>query len=408
MNPFPRAALRTGLAMPALAAWMALAPPAHACSCGPTTLSRSYEAATWVVVVTVDSVGRRESAMTLSVTVEEQFKGPPIETLALGGRSPLGIASCDWNLKMGERWLLFLAPEGDAGALRWPSTCSGSLPMEADQRVDSERLTSHLAVLRAAVAEGLAAPPDPWLFRPWPQGCGLSKPFAGPAAVGSFSVRIGRADLVVDLLFRARSQHFPDRLADTRDLTVEFAGERHAVPRDGERARAGGVYTVSGERAERLLARLIALRPRTLTLSLDGEFATTVGTHSLGSAATAFEACRTREPLPRAGWLEVWAQPETKPGRAAALLLVAGLGRGAARAALRPRQNLRLVGALSRRLFPHGALLRRGAAPAGPGGRGEARAPEDPMRRGRGPASLAVASGLRRGRPSPASPPGGP
>ncbi len=134
----------------------------------------------------------------------------------------------------------------------------------------------------------------------------------GGPALGSFSVR-SRAlrSRRRPLRCTAPRQHIFERAADRRDLIVEIAGERHAIPRDEERARSGGVYTVSGERAERLLARLIALRPAD-SHSQPRRRVRHHGRHPLdsASAATAFEACRTREPLPRAGWLEVWAQPE--------------------------------------------------------------------------------------------------
>ncbi len=288
----------------------ATASRASTCARG-ITLTSSFERATWVVVATVDIFDRQGSNTRAVLRVEEQFKGPELESFSLS-RDARMRTSGGMGIAEGERWLLFLPPSREnSGAPGWPGGCGGSLALKADRYVHTERAATHLAALRSQQAKSMTAPADPWLFREHAGAvCMIRKPFRGPRGAGHLGVRtVDGSTFVTSGFFPKRERAFP-LTDDSRDLRIDVDGEFHEV---GERRHSPwqrGNYRAQDGTAELLLNALQRLELQRLRVSLGGDFATDVGVFGLQAALDKLEACRERERPPRAGWLEVWALPE--------------------------------------------------------------------------------------------------
>ncbi len=284
----------------------------RACSCARgITLTSSFERATWVVVASVDIFDRQGSSTRVVLRVEEQFKGPELESFSLF-RDDRMLSSGSMGLTEGERWLLFLPTSRENSSTPgWPGGCGGSLALKADRYVDTGRAEAHLAALRSQQAKSMTVPADPWLFRERAgASCAISKPFRGPRGAGQLLVStIDNSVFVMGGFFPKRERAFP-LTDDSRDLRIDVGGECHEIGERRDSPHQRGNYRAQDGTAELLLNALQRLEPQWLRVSLGGDFVTDVGVFGLQAALDELEACRERERPPRSGWLEVWALPE--------------------------------------------------------------------------------------------------
>jgi hypothetical protein len=259
-------------------------------------LTTNYERAKWVVVARVDSLETFGDRTSMSLTVEEQFKGPDVSSFQFAENRQLSSGLCDHHPEPGEKWLLFLRPRAGgrraSDVARWPGLCSGSLAVETDREVSSERALGYLEALRTFAASGSDAPADPWTFQRRARACLLGKPFNGPHASGYVHVNATGEDLHLDVRFYPRRQPVYPPVDDPRALDLYLEGEIHSLPQRTDLPGVKATYRADVGDDERILEALRRSGSTPLTLSLEGGYVTPVGTFGFAAAAANWDACR--------------------------------------------------------------------------------------------------------------------